>query len=278
LNALGADGPIAKAVDVGAEATHVPELFRSVEARVLSSPVAQEAKKNVDSTKTMGRKLKEELTSITTMYATRYTPELLKGGYRHMIDWWERERTSKVVQASLPFWELDVVVVESNSSYYNLLLAEAERFLIALSYLVCASLTEDQYGIVQRDIPKILETLTSFLSAVEEYQVQITSLIKPLSTSNELSQKEQAALNLVAIEVEKAQEILGGMADGVFICFYMNYFPPPPLEVLIFTLICLVLGLKGGIARIVRTFGDKLLAFKFPPRVAQKLQGFLDYC
>lgn len=39
-----------------------------------------------------------------------------------------------------------------------------------------------------------------------------------------------------------------------------------------------VLGLKDGIARIARTFGDKLLAFKFPPRVAQKLQGFLDYC
>jgi len=149
-----------------------------------------------------------------------------------MIDWWERERTSKVVQASLPFRELDVVVVE------------------ALSYLVCASLTEDQYGIVQRDIPKILETFTSFLSAIEEYQVQITSLIKPASTLSELSRKEQEALNLVAIEVEKAQEILGGMADG----------------------------LKDGIARIVRTFGNKLFPFKFPPRVGQKLQGFLDYC
>ena len=107
------------------------------------------------------------------------------------------------------------------------LLAEAERFFIALSYLVCASLTEDQYGIVQRDIPKILETLTSFLSAIEEYQVQITSLIKPPSTSNELSQKEQDALNLVAIEVEKAQEILGGMADGVFFFLYEISVPPP---------------------------------------------------
>lgn len=40
----------------------------------------------------------------------------------------------------------------------------------------------------------------------------------------------------------------------------------------------LVIGLKEGVARIVRTFGDKLLAFKFPPRTAKKLQGFLDYC
>ena len=47
-------------------------------------------------------------------------PELLKDGCRQMIDWWERERTSKVVQASLPFGELDVVVVESHSFCFNL--------------------------------------------------------------------------------------------------------------------------------------------------------------
>jgi len=232
LNILGADGPIAKAVEAGAEATHVPELFRSVEARVFATPVVKEAKKNVDNKKTVGSRLKEELASITATYATRYTPEMFKEGCRQMIDWWERKRRSKVVQASLPFRELDVVVVE------------------ALSYLVCASLTEDQYGIVQRDIPKILEAFTSFLSAIEEYQLQITSLIKPPSTSSELSQKEQEVQNLVAVEVEKAQGILGETADG----------------------------LKDGIARIVRTFGKKLLAFKLPPRVAQKLQGFLDYC
>jgi len=45
-------------------------------------------------------------------------------------------------------------------------------------------------------------------------------LIKPPSTSSELSRKEQEAQNLVAIEVEKAQEILGDMADGVFYYYY----------------------------------------------------------
>ena len=116
LNVLGSDGPIAKAVEVGAEATHVPELFRSVEARVFSTPVVEEAKKNIDNTKTVGSRLKRELASITATYATRYTPELLKEGCRQMIDWWERERTSKIVQASLPFRELDIVVVEGKIS------------------------------------------------------------------------------------------------------------------------------------------------------------------
>ena len=125
LNVLAADGPIAKAVEAGAEATHVPELFRSVEAQVFSTPVVKEAKKSVDHTKTIGSRLKGELASITTTYATRYTPEMLKEGCRQMINWWERERTSKVVQASLPFRELDVVVVEGHSFYCNLFFIES---------------------------------------------------------------------------------------------------------------------------------------------------------
>ena len=125
---------------------------------------------------------------------------------------------------------------------------------------------------MQRDIPQILETFTSFLSAIEEYQLQIASLIKPPSTSSAVSQKEEEAQNLIAIEVEKAQEILGAMADGVFFFFTLYLCVQYP------SFFFLVLGLKDGIARIVRTFGNKLLAFKFPPRVAQKLKGFLDYC
>ena len=42
-----------------------------------------------------------------------------------------------------------------------------------LSRLVCASLTEDRYGVVQRDIPRILEALLLFLTALEEVQKEI---------------------------------------------------------------------------------------------------------
>jgi nucleoporin NDC1 len=37
------------------------------------------------------------------------------------------------------------------------------------------------------------------------------------------------------------------------------------------------LALKEGVVRIVQTFGDKLLAFRFPPRIARKLQSFVDH-
>ena len=36
-------------------------------------------------------------------------------------------------------------------------------------------------------------------------------------------------------------------------------------------------ALKDGLVRVVRTFGDKLAAFRFAPRTAKKLQGFVDY-
>ena len=44
-----------------------------------------------------------------------------------------------------------------------------------LSRLVCASLAEDRYGVVQRDIPRILEALLVFLTALEDAQKEIAS-------------------------------------------------------------------------------------------------------
>ena len=44
-----------------------------------------------------------------------------------------------------------------------------------LSRLACASLTEDRYGVVQRDIPRILEALLVFLTALEDAQKEIAS-------------------------------------------------------------------------------------------------------
>ena len=49
-------------------------------------------------------------------------------------------------------------------------------------------------------------------------------MIKPPSTSSELSQKEQEAQNLLAIEIEKAQGILGETADGESLLFLYEMF------------------------------------------------------
>lgn len=144
-----------------------------------------------------------------------------------------------------------------------------------LSHLTCASLTDDSYGVVQRDIPKILEAMLSFLSAIEEYQLQINALYTPPSADDDddglhlgILQEKEA----LRVEVGKAGETLGLVSDGTafrtLAFLFLRVSNPPPRRA----------ALKEGVARIVRTFGDKLLAYKFPPRTAGKLQGFLDYC
>lgn len=136
---------------------------------------------------------------------------------------------------------------------------------------------------MQRDIPRILEAFLSFLSAVEERQIKVNSLCVAPKPEDKMTPKEIQEHERLRYEVEKAGEVLGAVADGKNFDFIMNTpiaFPPSlsneyranehPSS--------LASGLKEGVARIVRTFGDKLFAFKFPPRTAQKLQGFLDYC
>lgn len=36
-------------------------------------------------------------------------------------------------------------------------------------------------------------------------------------------------------------------------------------------------ALKNGLVRIVQTFGERLSAFRFPPRIAKILQEYVDY-
>ena len=122
---------------------------------------------------------------------------------------------------------------------------------------------------MQRDIPKILEAMVRFLREVEKWRAEISAvssspaLAANVSPSNSTTtattadspprpandskskQNEQEAE-----ERAKANAILTELSDG----------------------------LKESIGRIVRTFGNKLMAFKFPPAVASGVQGFMDYC
>jgi len=112
LDALASDGPIAKALDAGADATHIPEIFRSVETKVFTSPVAQEAKKNVEHAKGVGSRLKDNAIAICASFATVYLPEPVKVQAKQVFEWWKRERLSRKVEASLAFRELDVIVID----------------------------------------------------------------------------------------------------------------------------------------------------------------------
>ena len=69
---------------------------------------------------------------------------------------------------------------------------------------------------MQRDIPRILEALLSFLTAIEEYQTEINKLHVPLTPEDiqQLPVKELAQRERVALEVAQAGEVLGEVSDG----------------------------------------------------------------
>ncbi|KAJ4482155.1 nucleoporin protein Ndc1-Nup [Lentinula aciculospora] len=234
LDSFASDGPLAQAVDEGTESIHIPEIIKSVEGAVL--PQLEKSKdevvKSVSGATGIVAKLTGGIGDVVEGLVNRHAPALVRATLKHWKGWWREERLSKTVEGCIPFRELDVLAVE------------------VLSHLVCASLSEDRYGVVQRDTPKIIEAMLSFLSAIEEYQIEINALYTAPSPDANLSTKELQDSEAKRLEVEKANDSLGLVGNA----------------------------LKEGVAQIARTFGAKLSAFKFPSQTTRKLQGFLDYC
>ena len=85
----------------------------------------------------------------------------------------------------------------------------------ALCALICASLEEDRYGVVQRDVPRILEALLSFLAAIEDYRAELIAS-HPQPSPEELAQmspQEAAAKEAQAFELSRAADVLSEVED-----------------------------------------------------------------
>lgn len=112
VESLGSDGPLAQALDAGAEAAHIPELFRSVEAAVLPVPAKEEVKKAVEQAAslpdTVWRRMKDKAREVLV----RLTPEQVTKYSMRLDTWWNRERLGRTAQSYLPHAELDVAIVE----------------------------------------------------------------------------------------------------------------------------------------------------------------------
>ncbi|EKM75430.1 hypothetical protein AGABI1DRAFT_116372 [Agaricus bisporus var. burnettii JB137-S8] len=230
-DAKRSNGLIPRAVEVSTGIADLPQIFRSVEVKP-APEATREAQKTAETPKDYFAPIKQKVRHYACAIYKMYVPPVVVAHLQSWMSWWKNDRTQKAIEKCLPSRELDIIVIE------------------VISRFTCASLTEDRYGVVQRDIPRILEAFLSFLSAVEERQIKVNSLCVAPKPEDKMTPKEIQEHERLRYEVEKAGEVLGAVADG----------------------------LKEGVARIVRTFGDKLFAFKFPPRTAQKLQGFLDYC
>ncbi|KAI0339225.1 hypothetical protein BDW22DRAFT_1400438 [Trametopsis cervina] len=241
LDTVASDGALTTALSSAAEvgASQIPDLFRSVmpahppsviaKAETAVAAIQQGEQQLQTLVATVPSKWKERVQEA----AARYTPAVVRAAAADAVEWWRTERIHRVAEVSLPNRKLDGLAVD------------------ALCSLVCASLTEDSFGVVQRDVPRIIEALLSFLTAIEEYRAELTARYPPPTPeeAGALSAKEAAAKHEQMMSVFRASDVLSEVEDP----------------------------LKEGIVRIVRTFGDKLSAFRFPPRTAKKLQGFVDY-
>ena len=92
--------------------------------------------------------------------------------------------------------------------------------VIVLTRLVSTSLHDDLYGVVQRDIPKIIEALLSYLSAVEEFEAEL----KQRETA--LRGEESDRWEREGYRYDKAGKVVGGVKDGafLFLCFFSYLF------------------------------------------------------
>jgi hypothetical protein len=83
-----------------------------------------------------------------------------------------------------------------------------------LTRLVSTSLHDDLYGVVQRDIPKIIEALLSYLSAVEEFEAELKRRETALRESEDRERWEREGSRY-----DKAGKVVGGVRDSE--CFIL---------------------------------------------------------
>ncbi|GAA5848333.1 hypothetical protein JCM8547_004480 [Rhodosporidiobolus lusitaniae] len=109
----------------------------------------------------------------------------------------------------------------------------------ALSNLICASLTEDPYGVAQRDIPKILEAFVRYLSVLDGLADELEMLAEKTTGGKEEKEK---ARRVVEKEVGEVQE-----------------------------------ALRSGAKAILTEFAQYIGEFRFPSSIAAQLQLLVDY-
>jgi nucleoporin NDC1 len=116
IDSFASDGPLPQAVDAGVDTVHLPELFRSLEAVVLP-PLAKEgeAKKGVEGAKGLMSWIVEAKDAASGVVG-RNAPAWATDVMQRWVEWWTKERVSKVVEGCLPRRSLDVVVVEGKRS------------------------------------------------------------------------------------------------------------------------------------------------------------------
>lgn len=137
-------------------------------------------------------------------------------------EWWTKTSVEREARASLPDVYLDIVRIEGISLCfveYSVNVHSFHSFTLALSRLVSASLTEDTIGVVQRDIPRVLEALTSFLDVAESYQAELEKMLPSEDDPSALRERDKESLRDLAKAIELVVALVQGQELGVSLLF-----------------------------------------------------------
>ncbi|TDL14209.1 hypothetical protein BD410DRAFT_865598, partial [Rickenella mellea] len=258
VDSIASDGRLTQAVQqTSDEVVGVPELFRSVAStfsspgRFFSSPaappVASSSKAVMPAATTTGDAVVAKALALKDQglagewlgharNAVRLVGYVVRGTWwkdSGLSGWWTTERKNKVAVKCLPNKDLDALIVE------------------LLTNFVSHSLSEDSLGVVQRDIPRVLEALLSFLTALEAYQTELNTTYATLmaNENDEMSIGEKNRRELLRVDLALASGWIEDLASS----------------------------LRTGIGLVVRAFGDRLMAYRFPQDAASRLQAFVDF-
>lgn len=82
---------------------------------------------------------------------------------------------------------------------------QAAPSVTALSNLICASLTEDPYGVTQRDIPKVLEAFVRFLSALKSLSADLEAAADAVAGGQDEKDRARRMVEKEVGEVEDGE-------------------------------------------------------------------------
>jgi nucleoporin NDC1 len=116
LDSFAADGSFSQAVETSVDATHLPEIFKSVENILRPAPPAAA----IVRTQTVGltTRLKNMGNDFVRELIVRYVPASVLEVSNRWTSWWRRERVNKKVDACLPHREVDVLIIDSKFLCY----------------------------------------------------------------------------------------------------------------------------------------------------------------
>lgn len=123
---------------------------------------------------------------------------------------------------SSPFRSLCLLIV-----FWSWLVLVLWWWRLVLTHLVCKSLTEDTYGLVQPSIPRILEALLAYLTSIEEYTAELRTLMPPKHSLGDVvvDPVEWLRNERRREEVERALGEIGGVGEGeLLLPFYFSIF------------------------------------------------------